>query len=175
MGKIKLEFLPIASFDDVDKYIKEYAENERFIKTKEVEMNAEIDAVKAKYSEATKDAVSRKQVIESSIEAFCMTRAEDFGKLKSKTLTHGKVFFRTNPPKVLQLSKKYSVETTIELLKALFKNKFIRQKEEINKEALLADYAAKKIDDKKLAGVGLRIDQGESFGMEINWDSIKEA
>jgi len=174
MGKIKLEYLPIESFDDVDKYIKDYAAKDRFIKTKEVEMNAEIDKIKAKYADLTKEAVSRKQIIESSIEAFCTVRTDEFGKLKSKTLTHGKVFFRTNPPKVLQLSKKYTVETTIELIKALFKNRFIRQKEEINKETLLADYAAKKIDDKQLAGVGLRVDQGETFGIEINWDSIQE-
>ncbi|MCC7158850.1 MAG: hypothetical protein IT281_04870, partial [Ignavibacteria bacterium] len=44
--------------------------------------------------------------------------------------------------------------------------------EEIDKEALLSDYSSKDITDEKLASVGLKIDQGETFFVKPNWEAL---
>ena len=46
-------------------------------------------------------------------------------------------------------------------------------KEEIDKDSILGDYAQEKIDDSRLASVGLRVDQDETFFTQIDWETIK--
>lgn len=164
--------ITIQNFDDVDSTLKEIALSDSFITTKEAEMNEEINKIRSKYDEATKDSRARKQLLEQEIEGYCKINKDVFGTTKTKALIFGKVFFRTNPPKVSQLNKKYSAATSIELIKKLFKNKFLRTKEEVDKEEILAAYAAQEINDQKLAAIGLKIDQDEKFGYEINWEAL---
>jgi len=49
-----------------------------------------------------------------------------------------------------------------------------KEKEEINKDALLVDYAAKAIDDTQIASVGLKIDQADSPYYVINWEVLEQ-
>ena len=166
---------PINSFDDVDVRLQQIANHETFLAQEEANMNEEINEIRAKYDERTKSARADKNMLEQEVEGYCLANKSAFDSQRSKTLTFGKVLFRTAPPKVNQLNKKYTVATTLELIKKLYsKLGFIRYKEEIDKESILASYAAKQITDEKLAAVGLRIDQEEKFGYEINWENIKE-
>ena len=162
----------IQTFEDVNKTLLEIAKKESFITKKEVEMNEKINKIKNEFDDDVKETRAQKQLLEQEVEGFCKVNKEEFGKLKSMALMFGTVFFRTTPPKVTQLNKKYSVATTIELAKKLFKQKFIREKAELDKEAILTSYAAKEINDEKLAAIGLRIDQEEKFGYEINWETL---
>lgn len=163
----------INSFDDVNGRLKIIADHDSFITTAEAEMNEKINKIRAEFDEATKDARAHKTLIEQEIEGFCKVNKSTFDSQRSKPLLFGKVFFRTAPPKVSQLNKKYSVDTTLELIQKLFKGKFIREKKEIDKDQILTAYASKDITDEKLAAVGLRIDQQEKFGYEINWEALK--
>jgi len=162
----------IQTFEDVNKTLLEIAKKESFITKKEVEMNEKINKIKNEFDDDVKETRAQKQLLEQEVEGFCKVNKEEFGKLKSMALMFGTVFFRTTPPKVTQLNKKYSVATTIELAKKLFKQKFIREKAELDKEAILTSYAAKEINDEKLAAIGLKIDQEEKFGYEINWETL---
>lgn len=164
----------IQTFEDVNKTLFEIAKKDSFITKKEVEMNEKLNKIKNNFDEEVKGTRAEKQLLEQEVEGFCKVNKEEFGKLKSMTLLFGSVFFRTTPPKVSQLNKKYSVATTIELAKKLFKLKFIREKAELDKEAILTSYAAKEINDEKLAAIGLKIDQEEKFGYEINWEKLEE-
>ena len=161
------------SFDDVDMKLKAIAEADTFIAQSEAKMNEEINKIKERYDLLTKEQRGLKQILEQEVEGFCKMNKEKFEESKTKQLVFGKVFFRTSPPKVTQLNKKYTVATTLELAKKLFKKKFIREKEELDKEEVLASYAAKEIDDQKLAAIGLKIDQDEKFGYEINWEALE--
>ena len=165
----------IQNFEDVNKTLLEIAKKDSFITKKEVEMNEKLNKIKNGFDDDVKEVRAQKQLLEQEVEGFCKVNKEEFGKLKSMALLFGTVFFRTTPPKVTQLNKKYSVVTTIELAKKLFKQKFIREKAELDKEAILTSYAAKEINDEKLAAIGLKIDQEEKFGYEINWETLKEA
>jgi phage host-nuclease inhibitor protein Gam len=54
--------------------------------------------------------------LETALEQFSMDNRAEFGKLKSKELTHGIVSFRTGMPKVVQLAK-FTAKATLELIK----------------------------------------------------------
>lgn len=161
----------VQSYEDVDKQLLELGRHESFLAKKEAEMNQSIQSIKDKFSSETTEARSAKTMIEKEIQAFGLLNKADFLKERTKSFIHGSIGFRTNPPKVSQLNKKYSVATSIELLKKLF-SKYTRLKVEIDKETILADYASKEIDDEKLAAAGLRVDQEETFTIEINWDAL---
>ena len=163
----------IASYDDVNQCLLEIGKSESIVAKKEAEMNSKIQGIKDKYDKETED--ERKQIedYKKRVENYCNANKGDFTKQRSNPLPHGVVGFRNNPPKVVQLSKKWTVKSSIEFLLKMFKSKYVRSKAEINKDQILTDYAASLIDDSKLAAVGLRIENDETFFLEINWDSIK--
>lgn len=163
----------IQSFEEVDAKLLDLSKHESFIAKKEAAMNEKIQNIKQKFDEETADARAQKNLIESEVHSFCIQNKAEFLKQRAKRLIHGSIGFRTNPPKVNQLNKKFTVKTTIEFLKKLFDGKYLRMKEEIDKEKVLADYASENIDDSQLASVGLRVDQDETFLCEIDWETIK--
>lgn len=163
----------IQSFEDVDQKLLELSRHESFIAKKEASMNEKINNIKAKFDEETSDARAQKQLIESEVHSYCIQNKHEFAKQRSKKLIHGSIGFRVNPPKVNQLSRKFTIATTLGFLKKLFDGKYIRLKEEIDKDSILGDYAAEKIDDSKLASVGLRVDQDETFFTQIDWETIQ--
>lgn len=165
--------LSIVSYEEADKKLMELSKYESFIAKKEADMNSKIQAVKEKFEAETADSRAQKQLIESDIQAFCTINKADFLKQRAKKLLHGVIGFRTNPPKVIQLNKKFSVKTSLELLRKIFEDKYVRQKEEVNKDAILTDYSSGALSDDKLAGVGLRVDQDETFFCEVDWESIQ--
>jgi phage host-nuclease inhibitor protein Gam len=164
----------IQCFDDVNKTLLEIAKKDSFITKKEVDMNERINKIKNQFDEETKEIRAQKLLLEQEVQAYSSINKDVFGKLKSKSLLFGTIFFRTTPPKVSQLNKKYSIATSIELAKKIFKTRFIRSKEELDKDSILTAYAAKEISDEKLAAIGLKIDQEEKFGYELNWEKLGE-
>lgn len=106
------------------------------------------------------------------MEDFCVANRADFGKTKSKELPNGVVSFRNSTPKV-EKAKGLTWEKVLDVLKgSKLKKRFVRTKDEINKEQILAEYAAceNDVQKKNLAGelntVFLHVAQEETFGYE---------
>jgi phage host-nuclease inhibitor protein Gam len=163
----------LSSYDDVDNALLEIGKVESVLAKKEADMNAKIQAVKEKYDNETIEQRTFCDNLKERIEAFCNANKGDFAKQRTMNLTHGTVGFRNNPPKVVQLNKKFTVKTSIELLKKIFGGKYVRAKEEVNKDLILSEYATQVLKDEQLAATGLRIDNDETFNIEINWESIQ--
>lgn len=164
----------VKSFDQLDELILRYAQIEAKLAKSEAGMNEKIQRIRETYKTDNDPLSTEKIELENTIKFFCINNKHEFEKQRSKDFTHGVIGFTFNPPKVAQLNKKYSVKTSIELLKRFFKDLYIRSKEEINKELLLADYASKKINDTKLAAVGLKVDQDETFYIAPKWETIED-
>jgi phage host-nuclease inhibitor protein Gam len=99
----------------------------------------------------------------------------DFEKVRTREMVHGAVGYRTNPKKVSLLNRKYNWETVVQLLKKFKWGKdYLREITEVNKEAIITAASGDDpvLSDNKLAAVGLKVDQGETFFLEIKWDSI---
>lgn len=80
-------------------------------------------------------------VLQKGVQSWCEANRADItrdGKTKTANLTTGEVSWRTKPDSV---SIK-GVEMVIETLRKLKLTRFIRRKEEINKDAILADKKA---------------------------------
>lgn len=166
---------PIRSYDDADQTLLEIADCETQLTRQEAEMNEQIQKIRDAYEQNTHVVRAVKASLEKELEKFAIMNKVDFEKSRSRELVHGTIGFRNTPPKVALLNRKYKWETVLELLaKVRFGKEFIRMKEEVNKEQLLASYAAKDIDDQKLASVGIKVDQTEEFFSKIKWEEIPE-
>jgi phage host-nuclease inhibitor protein Gam len=172
MKKEKFPIVEIQSFTDVDALLLELGQLTATIAEEEAEMNRKIQEARERYARQTEQALLRKSQLEKTIEQYCIANKDKFEKQRKLELTHGVIGFQTNPPKVVMLNRKYNENTVLELLKKLRLSRFIRIKEQIDKEALIATYLGKEIDDAKLASVGLRIEQTETFICEPKWEEI---
>lgn len=69
--------------------------------------------------------------------------------------------FRLGNPTLKPLNKRWTWASVLDAVRAKFKGRFVRTKEELDKEALKAQ-----LDDAQLATVGCRIEQREDFFVE---------
>jgi len=167
--------LPIKSWDDVQSQLLEYAKLESFLAESEADLNAELQSVRDKYAKITGTQSARYNQIKGDIQAYCLTQKSEFEAQRSKDFPYAKLGFRYGKHKVSLLNRKYNWDIVIELVKKLFGGTYIRQKEELSKEAILSSYAEGKLTDQQVAGLGVKIEQEESFFIDLKWDELKEA
>ena len=101
-------------------------------------MNDQIAEVTHKFQPKI-DALNEKiKGLQEGVQAFCEANREELtngGKVKTANLVTGEVQWRQRPPSV----SVRGAEAVIETLKRLGLGKFVRTKEEVNKEAILND------------------------------------
>ena len=126
----------------------------------EAEMNLKLTAVREKYEEelaALAEAVKNEK---DRLRAWADAHPENFDAARSIKLLHGTVGYRLGNWAV-KLVRGFKVERAIALVKTVIGPAYVRTKEEIDKELLLADRA--RISADTLASCGLRLEQAESF------------
>ncbi|UXN07537.1 host-nuclease inhibitor Gam family protein [Bartonella sp. HY761] len=119
-----------------------------------------VRAIGEQLEEATTPFAEELKSLEAGVQAFCEANRNDLtsgGKVKFHDFGTGRVNWRLRPQSV---SLRNTV-AVIEACKALELAKFIRTKEEINKEAMLADPEKAS----KIAGVTIK-SEGEDFVIE---------
>jgi phage host-nuclease inhibitor protein Gam len=125
----------------------------------EAQMNKELAAIREKYETRARPLAEEITSLSSGVQSWCEAHRDELtqnGKSKTYAFASGEVKWRTRPPSV-SLTK---VDAVIEALKSLGLLRFLRTKEEVNKEAILAEPDAVK-------GVrGIKITQGEDFVIE---------
>jgi phage host-nuclease inhibitor protein Gam len=100
------------------------------------DMNDEIAVITARYQPELEERQARITVLQEGVQTWCeghRSELTDCGKTKTANLVTGEVSWRQRPPSVMVRG----AEAVIETLKRLGLSKFIRNKEEINKEAIL--------------------------------------
>jgi phage host-nuclease inhibitor protein Gam len=122
----------------------------------EVEMNATMARLKEKYEQMAEPARRRIEAAQLGVQAFCEANRVDLtanGKVKTHAFTTGEVGWRTRPPSVRITGE----DAVMFSLRSMGLQRFIRIKEEINREAILNEPSA-------VVGVqGIRISQLEDF------------
>ena len=102
-------------------------------------MNEEINRVKSKYADQITELNESLEEPMEVLSVFAKEQQPNWGKKKSMELLHCVIGFRTGTPKVIK-DKKFTWDAVLELMR---KNKvfsrFVRTKEEINKEAVIAE------------------------------------
>jgi phage host-nuclease inhibitor protein Gam len=152
----KIAFPTPQSRDQVSEYVAAIGIAQRERQRIEAEMNDEIAVVKQRYEELALPFKTEIEERSKGAQAWCETNRNAItqdGRTKTVVLTSGEIQWRMRPPKVVLKG----VDMILDKLKRMDLARFIRTKEEISKEAILAEPEA-------VARVaGISIEQGEDF------------
>ncbi len=122
--------------DDAAADVRKVGDLMRTILRKETEMNDKIAAITEEYQPAFTQLNEQLKTLQEGVQSYCEAHRDELtngGKTKSANLITGEVMWRQKPPSV-RISK---ADVVIETLKRLGFAKFLRVKEEINKDAIL--------------------------------------
>lgn len=163
--KVQLKRRDVNNWEEADKALKDIAVIDQTITKEEAHYNKDEQERRAKITAKHFPLRTEIQEIELGLEAFTVSHRSELGDKKSKTLKHGEVNFRVHPPSVTK-SRGVTWAAVLDLVKASRKwaKKFIRTKEEVNKDAVIAAHNNSEIKDKELAAMGMAVEQKETFG-----------
>jgi len=136
--------------------IAEIGRRQRERERLQADMNDEIAEIKRRFEEQATPHNDAIAALTRGVHVWCEAHRDELtqgGKVKSAHLASGEVRWRMRPPKVVLRA----VESVLESFKALGLTRFIRTKEEVNKEAVLAEIEA--VQHIK----GISVTQGEDF------------
>jgi phage host-nuclease inhibitor protein Gam len=132
------------NLNQVDQAIADAKELDRQLDEIDAETERQIDELKNKAKEKATPLHEKRALLSKAIEDYCTYYRDsifDDGK-KTRQLTHGEVNFRIDPPRCEVIKGKWTIQAAISTIKARLTKElqalFIRTKEELNKEAILA-------------------------------------
>lgn len=132
-SQAKLRFV---SVEQVQSAIKEIGDLSREHTRLTTEMNDKIGATSEQYAPQLKSLEKEVESLQKAVQEFCEANRDElteFGKTKTANFVTGEVQWRQRPPSVAIRG----AESVLESLMRLGLDRFIRTKNEINKEALL--------------------------------------
>lgn len=139
--------------EEVIEGIRLLGDAQRELVRAETEMNDAIGDITARYAPLTESLKKRMAELQSGIQTWCEAHRDELtgnGKVKFANLTTGEVQWRNRPPSV----SIRGADNVIELLRRLGLERFIRVKEEINKDAILNEKEAVK----NIPGISIKSD-----------------
>ena len=119
-------------------------------------MNDELASIRQHYEEEAAPHAEMIRSLSQGVGIWCEAHRAELtqqGKVKTASLASGKVLWRMRPPKVVVRG----AEMVLQALKLANLARYIRKKEEVNKEAILADPEG--VSSIK----GIKIERGEDF------------
>ena len=158
-----------ADRDGVNVAIQQIGEAQRERLRIEAAMNDVLARVKARYEAKAKPHAERLAELCKGVQLYCEAHKgplTDDGKVKTHAFATGDVSWRMTPPSV----SLRGVDDVIVLLQAKPERaKYLRQKQEVNKEALLADR-----ETIKDSIPGVTFSQREEFAIKPNESQIEQ-
>lgn len=141
-----------------------YSKNNSRLKSLTAKMEIEITKVREKYQDEIEQLGKEKDSAFAVLQTYALENEALFDKKKSLDMTHGKIGFRTGTPTVKNL-KGYTWESVKNLVREFIGDNFIRVKEEVNKEAILAERDNQEVAQ-HFKKCGIEIRQDETFFVE---------
>jgi len=136
--------------------IRQIGESQRELARLTADMNDELSRVKARWEEAAEPHKAKVEALTQGVQVWAEANRDALtqgGKTKTAALTTGEILWRMRPPSV----RVTGAEAVLDVLRRLGLTRFIRSKDEINKDAILNEPEA-------VAHVaGISISQGEDF------------
>lgn len=149
-----------ATKEELNEFLRKLSECHQKIQKIQLEANRKINAIKAEASEQINPLQKEVDSLFEGIFIFAQAHQNELtnnGKNKTVNFPNGTIFWRRNPPSVFLRN----VKEIINFCKERGLPQFIRVREEVNKEAMLADpETASKIK-------GVKIVQKEEFGVKL--------
>ena len=166
----------LKSFNEVDDTLFKIAALELTIEKDENEFNEiRLDLLK-RYETPILEMKNKVLEFKKQLEEFGKVNKKQFADQRSRSLTYGKIGFRSgkNALKIID-PKKWSWDRIKEKLQTLFGTKYVSVKITINKTKIIADFEKKLITADKLEAAGIKISKGDKFFYEekIKLEEIK--
>ena len=137
MAKTRLKAQTLAapqSREETQNWIKDLGDIQREHTRAVAAMNDEIAVITERHKDGINALAERAKALQSGIQTWCeANRAELTAKGKTANLITGEVSWRLRPPSIRIRSQ----EAVLEALRTLGFTRFIRTKDEVNKEAML--------------------------------------
>ena len=135
-------------------------------------MDAEVLAIQEKYQGNIMACDNEIEAKAAALEVWAASNPEEFPKgKKSIAFLTGTIGFRTGTPKLALLSRAWNWDKVLEAIQARA-FQFVRNKPEVDKEAILAFVAAdpnkSEVENKVLKPIGVKVSQAEQFYVEPN-------
>ena len=166
MAKAKLKSAAVVanvqSKEDCAAKIRQIGDLQGEILRKEADMNEHIRLLKEEYAAEAEPLNAQIAALQAGVQAYCEANRDTLtncGKVKFFDFVTGVVKWRIKPPSV----KLTGIPAVIELLKTRGLNRFVRVKEEVNKDAILAAVATPNDKDGIVVAnlAGIKIVSGE--------------
>lgn len=141
---------------EVNDAIVEIGQRQRDRDRIESDMNAALAATRKEFEDQAAPHASRIKELASGVQTYCEAHRDELtagGKTKTAKLASGEVSWRMRPPSVAVRG----MAAVIEALKKLKLSRFVRTKEELDKDAVLKD------PDAVSAIKGISVTQREDF------------
>lgn len=146
------------NWDEVNQAMKRLAELNIQKKRLENEQNTRIDEVKKDISLQSEELIKEIDFIKKDITRFAEQHRDEFTQKRTKTLTFGKISFRYTSWVWVEDAK-----SAIKSLKTFAMDKYLRVKEELDKDALID------ADPKLLAKCGIQLRSGDKITIEPDY------
>ena len=161
-NRIRLTKTIISSRAEAETTLGEIAASTASLNQLKAELDQELTAVRQRYEQRI-DALSKQIETQSGLlQQWAEGAPEEFPEgRKSIELLHGRLGFRTSNP-ALKTIAGWTFKKVLEVITP----DFIRVKQDLDKEAVLAAHASGYLNDSKLKSVGLRVVQEEAFFIE---------
>lgn len=151
------------TIEEAEQIFSEYAAADAKEQKITATMDVQITKIRDKYQEELAQLSESKREAFEKLQHFAQHSPELFVQKKSLDLTHGKLGFRTGTP-ALKTLKGYTWPSVLNLVKE-FLPTFVRTKEEVDKESLLANRENEEVAS-AFAKCGIRAEQSETFFVE---------
>ncbi len=172
-NRIKLKTPVITSRSEMEMLVRDIAGlkfNEQLLNAG---MDAELQAVRDKYRGRLNTVA---EVLAEKVNAardWAEANPAEFERRKSIDFPDGSVGFRTGTPKLKTMAK-WKWDGVLQALRAYgWGAVYIRVKEEINKEQIIADISANVLSDADLRKAGAQVVQEESFYVETKLSRVE--
>lgn len=165
--RIKKPVLPvIQTRQELERVVGEIAELTIQHNEIQVGMDKDIEQIRTSHEKQINKIAAQLEEKTERVQTWAANNPEVFGKLRSIELIHGVIGYRTGNPKLKTLYG-FTFAKVLEALRIIGWGKpYIRTKEEVDKEQLIADARAKKRTAWDLKEVGAKVVQEETFFIE---------
>jgi phage host-nuclease inhibitor protein Gam len=137
-------------------------------------MDAELQSVRDNYESRLGTLTQLLAEKTDAARAWAKANSAEFGQRRSIEFAHGKIGFRTGPPKLKTVLKRKWDDVLDSLRARRWGAAYIRVKEEINKEQIIADVGAQILSATNLRKVGAHVVQEELFYVEPALAKVEE-
>ena len=172
-NRIKLKSPAVKTRAEMETLLREIAGLKLNEKLLTASLDAELRSVRDEYQGRLDTLAEVLTLKTDAARRWAETHPAAFGQRKSLELLHGVIGFRTGAPK-LKTVLKFKWDGVLDALRhAAWGAAYIRVKEEINKEQIIADVNARILSEADLRKAGAQVVQEELFYVEPKFTKVE--